>query len=417
MILAFSRYEREISCFDAEWLSCHQHEKEILFFGGDSILQIRNIHKFEGTWKSFGVELKAIQWIRSLANGISITFEMARSWKLREMIFQMISSIVNSDGGETNIDSPYVRQLLTYQIRNTSKRVVYDLVVLAEEYRFLHSIFMENVDRRIPNFVNLCTLFPRATEVVIEVPILFEISNLFMESLINDIPQFGKSINLELQWPDGSYEMVNAAWFKFRQHAQTLSALGVSSHDSIEQSRISMTIPEQIPQRNTLDLMRRSSSSVSGFSTLSVPLDNELESDSSDFEIDYPTFDLHSEPDHTKFAIVSTVVSMALSAADFVVSILLLIFWFSLNRVVFFGIGLGVLALAKCASVAAFYAIHRPKDKWSLLLSLFLTFPLFPFYSFLIYIAGDNNSPIRNIKKLNWKIYEPASSTNYVALQ
>ena len=211
LILALGRYESEVPCFDAEWFSCHQHEKEVLFFGGNYILQIRNIYNFEGKWTSFSIEIKAIQAIRSIAKGININAETSSSWELRNMIFDMISTLLDIDGNHDYKHSSYIHELLAYQVRNTPKSVVYDLNVLRDEYTFLHTVFMETVDQRIPNIANLCNLFPRANGVVIEVPFLFEISQDFEAVLMNDVSKIRNSVTLQIQWPleVGPAEMMN----------------------------------------------------------------------------------------------------------------------------------------------------------------------------------------------------------------
>ena len=100
VIIALGRFETEVPCFDAEWLSCHQHEKEVLFFGGDSILQIRNIYKYESKWTSFAIEIKAIQAIRSFGNGGTITFGASSSFNLKNMIFHIKNMIFVFDPGD-----------------------------------------------------------------------------------------------------------------------------------------------------------------------------------------------------------------------------------------------------------------------------------------------------------------------------
>ena len=91
-MIAFGRHETEVSCFDAQWLSCFDHEKEVLFFGSDSILKICNISKYEqNKWKGFSTEMRAIQVIRAMYNGMGIPRNI--SSKAKVSLLHMLQSI------------------------------------------------------------------------------------------------------------------------------------------------------------------------------------------------------------------------------------------------------------------------------------------------------------------------------------
>ena len=153
----------------------------------------------------------------------------------------MILSVVDSENIANTIPSSYIHQLLMYQIRNTPESIIFDLRVLTDEYRFLHRVFMKNVDLQIPNIANLCTLFPRATELIIEVPILYQLSEEFVDSVIEDVSKIEKSINLQLQWPTGSDAVVQSIETNLWKHEQRLSAAGIIMVVSSEQCRVTLS--------------------------------------------------------------------------------------------------------------------------------------------------------------------------------
>lgn len=193
IVLAFGRFETEVPCFDAERFSCHSHEKEVLFFGGDSRLQIRTIYKIEGgSWSSFYREIEAIRTIRSIANGSD--FPLGLSTKIQSAVLEMLGSVLRNDV-ESVIKSEYIRDLLKYQIVNTSSHVHLDW---SSFYGFLQSLFMKN--ERIPNMYNICNLFPNTKHITILVPSDFTVDMSFIDSMCDDFSSITKTMKIEFQW-------------------------------------------------------------------------------------------------------------------------------------------------------------------------------------------------------------------------
>ena len=411
MVLTLGRYETDISCFDAQWFSCHQHEREVLFFGGDSILQIRTIHKIEnGSWASFGLEIKAIQAIRSLANGSNITFDCGRavSWRLRNLIRDMITSTLVRPAGAEDFDSPYVRQLLMYQIRNTPDVIVYDLGVLIEDYKFLHSVFMKNVNRGIPNIVNLCNLFPRANEVVIEMPILFEISEDFAESLIEDLSNIGRSVKVDLQWPSGSGTMIEINRAKLNKYGDRLAELGVAMSTSLRARCSTFSTPEALSVSPFA-----SNTSHQPVDSLSMKIWDEGEFESESIQEPFSPViklpddvlmfeqDIEQSPKESHQYDAFSILLFLLALAS---NIIVLIEWYLNGETQYFWIGFCILILAQLSNVFIFYTVHRPKSLFGFILSLLCTFWCIPLYPVLFHFASSDRSHLRKWKYLNWNV-------------
>ena len=331
---------------------------------------------------------------------------IARSWALKNMIFDMISFVVHSDRSSDLIESPYIRQLLMYQIRHTPTRIVYDLDLLVNEYGFLRQVFIKDINRLIPNIANLCNLFPRADDVVIEVPMTFEISQEFVDSLISDAPAIGKNVNLELQWPTGSEEHVQANWFKMLQQDAKLSTKGIVIRESTKQCQILFSLTETIPHtEESIEVAREISLTESNVSD-DGPKDN-----NSDFgEIEYldnifvqEKVD-EQEPESIHFAVgkLFDFFSIMVSLLDFGTDLYILAEWYSQNENVFFWIGTSILITAQLSYVAMFYGFHPPESTWGLLLSLLCSFWCIPFYSIILFFSMDESSCLRKWEYLKW---------------
>eukprot|EP01084_Bolivina_argentea_P152769 266418_1 len=72
LVMELRKYDNghDISCFDCSISSSFDHEKEILFFGGNCVLQISSIYQvYNETWTSHRHHIESIQGIVSLTNG------------------------------------------------------------------------------------------------------------------------------------------------------------------------------------------------------------------------------------------------------------------------------------------------------------------------------------------------------------
>ena len=198
VVIAFGKFDAPVPCFDAEWLSCHQHEREVLFFGGDSILQIRGILKIErGRWVSYTKQLEAIQAIRSLANGSLIADGISR--RTKNEIYRMIHAILNHNLVDT-IQSPYVRELLLYQINNTPTKMTFDWDIISTEWRFLGEDLLWDQQNRIPHILDMINLFPQSQCIVFLMPDMFAMRTFHWNSVMEDLADNHRAMTLVFQW-------------------------------------------------------------------------------------------------------------------------------------------------------------------------------------------------------------------------
>ena len=208
--MAFARHESTIACFDVQWISCFQHEKEVLFFGGDSVLRIRNIKRHEsGSWRSFAKDITALQSIYSLLTGSPLP--TAVTFQIKDIVLSMLQSVLDNDFLEYVSMSPYIKSLLHHQLYSAPNHIELDLSILMADYGFLSSILMKNSypKQTLLNFVNLSELTPLSQQFTIVVPKDFMATEEVLNSTIDDILRVSKrrSLSVKFQWMRDTAEM------------------------------------------------------------------------------------------------------------------------------------------------------------------------------------------------------------------
>eukprot|EP01084_Bolivina_argentea_P057493 105049_1 len=84
LILELKRYNEFLSGLDCSPLSVYDHEKEVLFFGSDAILQIVCVYQiYNNKWTSYRQYIKGIQNILNIAHG---TIKWNRKNNIKELI-------------------------------------------------------------------------------------------------------------------------------------------------------------------------------------------------------------------------------------------------------------------------------------------------------------------------------------------
>ena len=230
LVIALGRYRTEVPCFDAEFLSCHSHEKEILFFGSDSPLQIRFILKVEeGKWKKFALEIKVISTIRCLARG----FEMdpRPSPDIQGKIQKVLNDVIHKNEDKCH-NSAYIRDLLHHQVAIAPEHIILDWGTVDREYAFLHRLILRNRKERVFHFENLSKLFRKCqhfTMVLDEDGDLFQATVDTFGSAIADLHRIEGDMTLRFQWNFPEDESMNDTWIALHVHQKQLNTLNIIS--------------------------------------------------------------------------------------------------------------------------------------------------------------------------------------------
>lgn len=202
VILTFGRCEAEVSCFDMQWFFCFEHEKEVLFFGGDSLLKICNIQKYErSAWHSFTREIKALQAIHSFVIGYPLPIAM--SMKTKDVMLSMLRAVLSRSLDETFM-SPCIKSLLLYQLFRAPNNIVLDWSILMEDYGFFSGILMKTSPHKmhILNILNLSILFPMSQLLTVIMPKECIPNDEFLSSIVHDVASLAKRgcFIVEMQW-------------------------------------------------------------------------------------------------------------------------------------------------------------------------------------------------------------------------
>lgn len=203
VILAFGRYNSEVPCFDMQWFSCFDHEKEVLFFGGSSVLKICNIIKFEQmAWRSFAIDIRALQAIHSFVTGSALPSAM--TFQIKDVMLMMMQSVLDRDISDVVCMSPYIKKMLYHQLYSAPNRVELDWSILLADYGFLSPILMKLQNRGLAllNITNLSNLLPLSQHFTITLPRDFMVTFEFLNSILNDVQHITerRSVTVELQW-------------------------------------------------------------------------------------------------------------------------------------------------------------------------------------------------------------------------
>ena len=266
LVIGLGRYRTEVPCFDAEFLSCHSHEKEILFFGSDSPLQIGFILKFEqGKWKRFALEIKVIDAIRCLARGFEIT--PRPSPNIQGKIRKVLDDVIHKNGDECHRSS-YIRDLLHHQVAIAPEHIILDWGILDREYGFLHPLILRDRKERQFHFENLSKLFRRCehfTVILDEEDDSFQATVDIFGSAIEDLYRIGRDMILQFQWNCPEDECMNDMWIALHVHQKQLNTLNITpSRDDhaiiLNRKYNGITYISINEQESTLELERKSDS-------------------------------------------------------------------------------------------------------------------------------------------------------------
>ena len=166
-------------------ISCFPEEKEILFFGGDTLMQINDIWQQENSvssllhWNQYNDHIRAIQGVMSLAVGTLCASGVC--YNVRDMIVEMMLyslSLCEEHPKEMpSMKAQYIRKLFEYQLNSMPNRITYDWVELVDEAKWLHPVVLKNPESesadKMLDFWNLCFLFPATKFVTVTLPVCY----------------------------------------------------------------------------------------------------------------------------------------------------------------------------------------------------------------------------------------------------
>ena len=206
VILVFGKFERDVPCMDVELLSCFQHEKEVLFFGGDWSLEICEIRKIEDEgWKSFKrQQLRAIQSIHSFLN------EERRPPKVSEQCKKVAIDMMNTlnpamtsqQNDSCCIKSLYIKQLLEFQMRSAPIPTVFDWNILMDDFPFFNC-FMNADDRKLIRISTLCQMIAKQEHIILKMPHGFTLDSKCFAYILKDlleVHELSAIKNIEFKW-------------------------------------------------------------------------------------------------------------------------------------------------------------------------------------------------------------------------
>lgn len=229
LILGFVKcVEFDVRKFDCEKFSCHSKEREILFFGGDTVLRLKKMTQHVGGgWKSYDKMLLPLSAFRQMIAGQPISSETKRvarkSGSLRRILRDVILSRISVDEEMKTPD--YIWKLALYYITsNPQIRLIYD--ELMKNYMSLHCITKTDGATTL-NCANIAVLFSGVELIVFLMAYDYHLSDLEYLSLVKDIRaifEMKLSITFQFEWPAITPSAVKT---KVHLHVQKLQSEGL----------------------------------------------------------------------------------------------------------------------------------------------------------------------------------------------
>ena len=177
----YTELKTPICGFNTSKISCFPEEKEILFFGGDTFLQINDIQRCNYLiWQSHSEDFQAIQGVTSLAKGTLCASRVCYNVK-DKIVELMLSSLALSEEHPKQAPwtkRPYIQKLFEYQLSVMRGRATYDWTELMVEAKWLHPVVLKvqnKTTEKLLNFWNLSCLFPATKSVTLTLPVCTDV--------------------------------------------------------------------------------------------------------------------------------------------------------------------------------------------------------------------------------------------------
>eukprot|EP01084_Bolivina_argentea_P175775 304327_1 len=114
LVIQLQRYNDFVSCLDCSIVSDFDEEKEVLFFGSNSILQIASIYQwYNESWTSYRIYIQGIQNILKVSKG-SMIWHYANNMK--DIIGYLLPNLYEYVNNKPL--PPYIISLLNYRLQN-----------------------------------------------------------------------------------------------------------------------------------------------------------------------------------------------------------------------------------------------------------------------------------------------------------
>ena len=198
----------EVMKFDCERLSCFAEEKEVLFFGGDTVLRIKGIiHHDQGKWMKYDKYLEAINVFSRMMDGFSVKNQPIVNRKRdQKMMKHIVKDVLHSlllRLSETKTPK-YVHELVLFHHSAASHiRLIYD--ELLTEYKWLDSILKNNaaVDVSTLDIANIALLFCHSEKITFLMSDDYDLNDVecfnLMEKLVL-MAEMGLEMTVHLKW-------------------------------------------------------------------------------------------------------------------------------------------------------------------------------------------------------------------------
>ena len=248
--------EVEVMKFDCERFSCFSEEKEILFFGGDTVLRIKGIiHRADGKWMKYDKYLEAINVFSRMMGGFSIQDQpIMKRKKDQKMMKLIIKDVLRSLVWQLHeAETPkYVHEMvLFHQSAASHIRLIYD--ELLTEYKWLDCILKNStniavdteslshsqssshgddtleLDAGTVNVANIVLLFCHSESITFLMADDYDLNDAECLALMEDlmlIKQMGLEMTVHLKWPSDLSE-TNATNLERYLRNLDVSSLGI----------------------------------------------------------------------------------------------------------------------------------------------------------------------------------------------
>eukprot|EP01083_Nonionella_stella_P053862 142329_1 len=151
LVLELEGYNEYILGLDCSAISSFDAEKEVLFFGSDSIFHIKSMYQwYQNTWTSYRKYMKQIQCVMCIANG-------SISWNHDNNIKEIVGYLLSALYPERQMIPPYLETLLNYRLKHVPPVIEYDFREIKQSYQWVQHILVKN--GQMPNLSNACNLF------------------------------------------------------------------------------------------------------------------------------------------------------------------------------------------------------------------------------------------------------------------
>eukprot|EP01084_Bolivina_argentea_P000166 316_1 len=175
IVLELKQFD-EVWCFNCSFVSSFDREREILFFGGSSALEIKNIWQFyRGKHQNYRRYVRAIAKIIRIGNVGPENVDNI-TLKVRDAMRDILTYVLVEQLPVDTSLSPYCMRLAWYHLQSVTNPIQYKWLDFIVKYGGLNEIFLKDNQIKNKNMLNvsflsiLCNLFSKCNEITIIMP-------------------------------------------------------------------------------------------------------------------------------------------------------------------------------------------------------------------------------------------------------